>query len=202
MKLNQRLNSCACACAMRASLMVAMLSLSLAAQAQKGSFVSVDELRELAFPGQVIEWQTLWVTQEQRQVMETILDHSFRALRVRYWGQGQRTTWIFDEIGKEFPITFGVIVENQRLVDVVVMEYRESRGGEVRYPFFSRQFQSLGLAPEQPPKLDGDIDGITGATLSVRAMKKIATLALFCHQLTPFSHSPDHESIVSSNLDN
>lgn len=167
--------------------------------AQKGSYVSLDELRQQAFPEQAVEWQTLWVTQPQREVMEAILGRSFRSLRVRYWGHEQRTAWVFEEVGKEMPITFGVIVDGDQIGDVVVMEYRESRGGEVRHPFFTRQFQQLKLTAEQPPRLDGNIDGITGATLSVRAMTKIATLALFCHQLTPFSADPD-PSIVHEDI--
>ncbi|WP_439133520.1 FMN-binding protein [Pseudomaricurvus sp.] len=165
------------------------------AHAQKGRYVSLDELRQQAFPDQAVEWQTLWVTQPQREVMEDILGRSFRSLRVRYWGHEQRTVWIFEEVGKEMPITFGVIVDGEQIDDVVVMEYRESRGGEVRHPFFTRQFQQLELTDEQPPSLDGHIDGITGATLSVRAMTKIATLALFCHQLTPFSAGPGPSTV-------
>ncbi len=166
--------------------------------AQRGAFVSVDELREQAFPGEPMTWQTLWVNKQQRETIEAILDHSFKSLRVRYWGKDQRTTWIFEEIGKELPITFGVIVEGGAIVDVVVMEYRESRGGEVRYPFFTRQFKGLGLDESRGPSLDQSVDGITGATLSVRAMKKIATLALFCHQLTPYSNTEHAEQPATS----
>jgi hypothetical protein len=177
---------------------------SATAAAQKGDFVSVDELRQQAFPNEKdLPWQTLWVTQVQRAAIEKILNRRFTALRIRYWGSGNRSTWIFSEIGKELPITLGVIVENSQIVDVVVMSYRESRGGEVRYPFFTHQFRGLELFPSNAKgpadtadkgysntlfKLSDSIDGITGATLSVRALKKIATLALFCHQLTPFAN--------------
>ncbi len=170
-----------------------LLTLSVASVAQRGAFVSVDELREQAFPGEPMTWQTLWINKQQRETIETILDHSFRSLRVRYWGKDQRTTWVFEEIGKELPITFGVIVEDKTIVDIVVMEYRESRGGEVRYPFFTGQFKGLGLDDEKGLSLNQSVDGITGATLSVRAMKKIATLALFCHQLTPYSNTEHAE---------
>jgi len=176
---------------LRVGLAIILLAFSVLATAQRGTFVSADELRELAYPGDSLNWQTLWVTGEQRASMEAILDHSFKSLRVRYWGKDQRTTWVFEEIGKELPITFGVIVEGDSIVDIVVMEYRESRGGEVRYPFFTQQFKGIGLdlgdGSGDHYGLNGSIDGITGATLSVRAMKKIATLALFCHQLTPFA---------------
>ena len=74
-----------------------------------------------------------------------ILGHSFAGLRVRYWASGERTAWVFEEIGKELPITVGVVVDNNGIALLSILEYRESRGGEVRYPFFTQQFQSMGL---------------------------------------------------------
>ncbi len=156
--------------------------------AQRGAFLSIDDLRAQAFGSEDISWQTLWINGDQREQITNILGHSFAAMRVRYLGQGRTTLWKFEEIGKEQLITFGVTVTNGAIDDIAVMEYRESRGGEVRYPFFTSQFVGQQLSASGPPKLNGHIDGITGATLSVRAMKKVATLALFCHQLTPFSH--------------
>jgi hypothetical protein len=63
-----------------------------------------------------------------------------------------------------------------------VLEFRESRGWEVRYPFFTDQFGGIGLRPDL--QLDRPIDGISGATLSVRALKKLARLALYLTQQT------------------
>ncbi|NIB40207.1 FMN-binding protein [Pseudomaricurvus alkylphenolicus] len=180
---------------MKQLVVVLALLLSPFVCAQKGLFLSAEQLHERAFPGQDMSWKTLWITKDQRQSIERILNHSFRGIRIRYWGEGSRTVWIFEEIGKELPITIGVTVDAGTIADMAVMEYRESRGGEVRYPFFTDQFKGVALRTESPPKLDGHVDGITGATLSVRAMKKIATLALFCHQLTPFA---EHERTPAS----
>lgn len=134
-------------------------------------------------------WQTLWVNKALRAEIEQILDHRFSTLRLRYFGEQQRTGWILEEVGKELPITVAVVVENDLIHSVHILEYRESRGGEVRYPFFTQQFKQAGLAKKDSYQLDKSIDGITGATLSVRALKKVATLALFCHQQTPFAQS-------------
>ncbi|MBE9539475.1 MAG: FMN-binding protein, partial [Proteobacteria bacterium] len=46
------------------------------------------------------------------------------------------------------------------------------------------QFNSAKLEAGKSYSLDKNIDGITGATLSVRALKKIATLALYCDRQT------------------
>ena len=60
---------------------------------------------------------------------------------------------------------------------IKVLEFRESRGWEVRHAFFTDQFRAARLTKDR--NLDRDIDGISGATLSVRAMKKLAALALY-----------------------
>lgn len=175
-------------------LLICVGLLSSGALAQKGQFLTTEDFHKLAFPEQEMKWQTLWVNKTLRAEMEEILNHSVAGLRIRYWGHGQRTAWMFEEIGKELPITVGVVVEGDSIDQVHIMEYRESRGGEVRYPFFTKQF--IGVKLEQNAervKLDSHIDGITGATLSVRALKKIATLALFCHQQTPFAKTDTSE---------
>lgn len=161
--------------------------LSSGALAQKGQFLTTEDFHKLAFPEQAMKWQTLWVNKTLRADMEKILNHSVRGLRIRYWGDEKRTAWIFEEIGKELPITVGVVVDSDRIDQVHIMEYRESRGGEVRYPFFTKQFIGVKLEKKQDRvKLNNHIDGITGATLSVRALKKVAVLALYCHQQTPY----------------
>ncbi|WP_207952006.1 FMN-binding protein [Pseudomaricurvus alcaniphilus] len=167
--------------------MLILVLVAPAASAQRGVFLTTDEFRQRAFPAAEVVWQTLWVNAEQRQHIEAILGRKFPTLRIRYWGMGQKTAWIFEEIGKELPITIGVVVDAGQVAETQVLEYRESRGGEIRYPFFTSQFQGLQLGSNDSLALDGHIDGITGATLSVRAMTKIVTLALFCHRQTPFS---------------
>lgn len=124
--------------------------------------------------------KALWMTGELKTVTSQVLQHPPSKLRQRYWQQGQRSVWIMDEIGKEKPITVGIVVDNGQIHDLKVLAFRESRGWEIRYPFFTQQFQQAGLAKQQ--QLSQNIDNITGATLSVRAVKKLARLALIYHQ--------------------
>lgn len=125
--------------------------------------------------------QVLWVPQELRQELED--DFGWRAgLRVRYWQDGRRTAWILDEIGKDQPITAGVVVGDRGIERVEVLVFRESRGWEVKFPFFTDQFAGATLASDRD--LDRRIDGITGATLSVRAMTRMARVALRLHDET------------------
>ena len=88
---------------------------------------------------------------------------------------------ILEEIGKVKPITAGFIVEDNRLTEIQILIYRESHGWEVRYPFFTRQFSGLRL--DEDMKLDSNIDGISGATLSVGAIERLSRLALYFHSM-------------------
>lgn len=108
-----------------------------------------------------------------------MLGHAFGSLRVRYWFNGETSAWILDEIGKELPITIGVAVAQGAIRDVRILEFRESRGWEVRFPFFTDQFREATLRDDG--RLDRKIDNITGATLSVKAVTRIARVALVFH---------------------
>jgi hypothetical protein len=77
------------------------------------------------------------------------------------------------------PITIGVVVTDNEIARVKILAYRESRGGEVRYSAYTKQY--LGAALTDNNRLDQSIDGITGATLSVWAVNKVAALALYYH---------------------
>lgn len=122
----------------------------------------------------------LWLTPDLKARAAKVLEHPYAGMRVKYWREGDRTAWVIDEIGKERPITIGVIVNEGRIAQVQVLAFRESRGGEVRYPFFTKQFVNVGL--KDGDRLDGRIDGITGATLSVWAVTKVSRLALMFHR--------------------
>ena len=153
--------------------------------------MSEEKFYQSAFGDKPLSWQTLWVSTENRQVIASILNHRFTTLRIRYQGSEQKTAWVFEEIGKEMPITIGVIINQGKVEKTLVLEYRETRGGEIRHPFFLNQFEGASLLTSDEDKnLDKTIDGITGATLSVRAMKRVVRVALYCHQLTPFHQQP------------
>lgn len=123
--------------------------------------------------------QMLWLTPAIKQRAAGILGHDYPGLRVKFWRQGARTAWVLDHVGKEQPITMGVLVEGGQILNIEVLAYRESRGGDIRHGFFRRQFERATLKPGD--RLDRSIDGITGATLSVNAMSKVARLALAFH---------------------
>ena len=87
-----------------------------------------------------------------------------KVLRLRYWDNNTKRAWILEEIGRDKPITVGLVTSNGKIFDVKVLIFRESRGWEVRYPFFTDQFKDATLTTER--NLDRKIDGISGATIS------------------------------------
>ncbi|MDF2444841.1 MAG: hypothetical protein K0S46_77 [Moraxellaceae bacterium] len=156
-------------------LMVLLLAGGSGAQAD----TPLSQFLRQTFAGAEPPTQMLWLTPPIKQRAAAILGHEFPGLRTKYWRQGERTAWVLDEIGKEQPITMGVVVEQGQIVNIEVLAYRESRGGEIRHGFFRRQFDRATLKPGD--RLDRHIDGITGATLSVSAMTRVARLALALH---------------------
>lgn len=126
--------------------------------------------------------QRVWIRAELKDKIEKVLQHKPHFLRTKYWQQGTRTVWVLEEVGKEKPITIGIVTEwgelGAKIEDVKVLAYRESRGWEVKHSFFTQQFKGLRLKVSEKAALNKNIDGITGATLSVAALKKMATVAL------------------------
>ncbi len=148
-------------------------------------YLSPERFLSEAFGGQVPKPARLWIKGGLKRQVREILGHDLGVLRLRYWGRDRRTAWILEEIGKERPITVGLVVDHGRLQQVRVLVYRESRGWEVRHPFFTDQFTGAGLSDDQT--LDKNIDGISGATLSVRALTRLARLALLLHRHSKFN---------------
>ena len=145
--------------------------------AQAAVYQSNEAFLSAAFEGEPPRPAFVWLRGEIKKTVKRILGHSYAGLRVRYWKKGQRTAWILEEIGKERPITTGIVIDQGAIQRVRVLAFRESRGGEVRHSYFTRQFLEARLNSEE--KLDRHIDGITGATLSVNALKRLARLALY-----------------------
>lgn len=139
--------------------------------------MTAEEFLQSSFPEAAPQTQTVWLNDELKQEISKFLYRDYRKLRVRYWQQGERSAWIFDEIGKERPITIGLVLNGEAIETVKILAFRESRGWEVKYDFFTDQFRGIKLTEKN--RLDQHIDGITGATLSVNAVKRATQLALF-----------------------
>ena len=120
--------------------------------------------------------ETLWMKEGLKKQVADILQHTPGFLRARYWSDGTTYVWVLNEVGKTQAITFAVRVAADRIEGFQVLAFRESRGWEIKHDFYTEQF--IGAGVNDDLNLDKPIDGITGATLSVRASKKVAQMAL------------------------
>ncbi len=130
--------------------------------------------------GADFESKVIWFDEALRAQLTTQLKYLPSSPRLRYWQAENKRAWIVEEIGRDKPITLGFIVQNNTITKFEVLVFRESRGYEIRYPAFAQQLNHMGLemAGEQL-KLNQPVDNITGATLSVNAVKKMARFVLY-----------------------
>jgi len=118
---------------------------------------------------------------DTRKRAEAALGHRYSGLRLRYWLQNGTSAWIIDEKSKDMPMTIGIGINPEGEIAVIeLLVYREPRGGEIHQAAFRKQY--LGLRLTGNNALSGPVDGITGATLSVDALNRVAAMALVLHQ--------------------
>lgn len=135
------------------------------------------------FGGRLPEARALKLSAAHQAMMKRFLGHSYQPSTIRYWAVGGTFVVILDEIGKTQPITTGFVVKGGRIEEVKVLIYRESHGSEVSRSSFTKQFRKAGLGADG--KLDRRVDGIAGATLSVRALTGLARVALYLDKVAP-----------------
>jgi len=154
-------------------------------------YLSLEEAPRVVFPeADSIERKDVPATDELRERMQELIGREKPSLWEPFYitytahrkGELLGYAVICEEIGKHRQITFIVAVSPAgRVRDVAVLIYRESRGSEVKYPGFTRQFRGKSLA--EPIAHRRDIRNITGATLSARALSRGVRKALALLQL-------------------
>ena len=154
-----------------------LLSVFLVPGVMAEDYLSTEDFLGQVFGAEVPAPEKMWISEEQRQVATNTIGLGRPPIRVHYWREGQRSAWILKEIGKERPITIGVGINQGKVESVRILSFRESRGWEVKYPYFTDQFG--GATADDNNRLDRRIDGITGATLSVNAVQKVVRWAIY-----------------------
>lgn len=129
--------------------------------------------------GEMPKAQVLELSSTQLAGLKKILGHDYDQKSIRYWQVSGKTAWILSEIGKTEPITTGYVIKDGAIVETKVLIYRESHGWEVSRPFFTKQFVGARLNGD---RMSRQIDGIVGATLSVRALTRLSAAALYLNQ--------------------
>lgn len=127
--------------------------------------------------GAIPATQAITLSSTQQRQVRAILGKNYKTKAIRYWTRNGKTAFILEEIGKTEYITTGLVVKNGKIESVKVLVYRETHGWEVARTAFTNQFKGTSLKPNG--QISRSPRNIAGATLSVRALTKLARLALF-----------------------
>lgn len=168
-------------------LIIAILILAVNAASAQGTykpadrvFVKTSDYVKSFFDGETPNKETVWVIGDLRDNITAVINNAEGTpVRYRYWRKDDRTLWVLDSVARTMPITAGVVVENGRIIDISVLTYRETRGHEVQSRTHRAQYYGATITTNN--SLDKPINGISGSTLSVNSMKRMARIALLLH---------------------
>ena len=123
-----------------------------------------------------IRMHIIKLDKHMKKQVEIQVKQRFYRDKLYYWTISQSDTTITyafldNVIGKSMPITFMVILNiDGDIINANVIKYREAYGGEVGNKGWLRQF--INLNNNSGYNIGKDIDGISGATISVKSMSK------------------------------
>lgn len=144
-----------------------------AAPAYAAQYLTAEQAQQALFPsGTRFAPHPLELNAEQKQAIEQAAGVRVRDLKPMVWRAfaGERPAgWFFVDqvIGKHEFITYALALDPDGAVrGIEVMDYRETYGYEIRNAEWRRQF--AGKRNGDALKLGGDIQNVTGATLSCR----------------------------------
>lgn len=134
-----------------------------------------EEALNIAFPeADRIEERTVIIREEQKERIQSLAKVEKNSGTFTYYeGIKENETIgyavITNASGKFSYITFMVVVDPKGRIEMVeVLVYWELYGAEIRQNRFLQQFR--GKTINDPLRLNSDIDAVTGATISSRAM--------------------------------
>jgi len=149
-----------------AALGLGSLGAVVSIEAQATVYLSVAEAQQAMFPAQLLSAQELRLDDAQRAAIAQASGMRSSAFKPQVWRAPEGGWFLVDAvIGKSELITYALgLNADGHVRQLEILEYRESHGGEVRYPRWRDQFKGKG--PDDPVALGEDIQGISGATLS------------------------------------
>ena len=136
---------------------------------------------EKMYNGTEQEKKRIIIKAPTKKILKKIMGENYRKAIFSYWVKDNKTIWILNSIGKYKPITAGFVVENCKIDSAHVLVYREQIGYEIKYPSFLSQMNGKKLRKDI--KLNENLDNISGATLSVNSMDRMARIALLLDSL-------------------
>lgn len=157
------------------TLFILVLGCTLVSEGRAEVYLTPEQAIDLAFPdADEVQRQSLSLNAELRaRIQERSRNRvAFSKMDV-YIGMSQGKpvgyAMIHHVKGKARPITFMTVIgPDGKVRQVEILAYRESHGGEIRYPSFLKQF--IGKNISDPIRNKMDIRNISGATISCRAV--------------------------------
>ncbi|MDB5988303.1 MAG: FMN-binding protein [Nevskia sp.] len=136
-----------------------------------------------AFGGSAPPAQLMDLDANKQGQLSAVFGKSYPQARLRYWKANGKSAWVLEDLGKPgYQLTTaGFVVKGGAIEMARVLIYRESRGEQVGEASFLKQFDGARLVGAS---LDRNIDNISGATLSVLMMQRMARAAIKLDSLT------------------
>lgn len=163
------------------------LTLALSVTTMGKELLSVEEAQHHLFPmNPTFEKQKIILTKkEEKSIKKYSGSKVSKDLEIWKATSGSKLEgWFFIDktIGKHEYITYALGIDSDgQVTGLEVLDYRETYGGEVSE--FSWRKQFLGKKNGDNFKLDDDIDGISGATLSSRNLTAGVKKLCYLHKI-------------------
>jgi len=167
-------------------------------------YLTADEAQKLCFPqADRFEERVHQFTAEQKKAIEKQSGEPVRLRGQRYWIAHQGTNvlgvLVADHVlGKHEIIDYVVaLAPDGKVLQIEILEYRESHGYEIRGDKWREQFK--GKTTKDKLRLNGDIYNISGATISCRNVtdgikRVLATFELVLRPALPVDRVPDQSA--------
>lgn len=143
-----------------------LVALMASAPARATVYLSIEDAQQAMFGASAMTAQPLTLDATQMKAIEQASGVPVRGSLLRVWRAADGGWFLLDAvIGKSELISYAIGLDaDGRVKQVEVLEYRESHGGEIRYPGWRKQF--VNKKPGDELRVGDDIQGISGATLS------------------------------------
>jgi len=136
---------------------------------------------EKIFQGPPPEPGYLWIKPSIRPKIEAVIMHGYNGFRIKYWDKNEKTVWILEDIAKEKPVCVGIITYQEKIISLDIIFSNGKWGKQIQNINFINQFENVEI--DEKGILNKNIDGISGATLSVNVVSRLAQLALLLDKI-------------------
>jgi Na+-translocating ferredoxin:NAD+ oxidoreductase RnfG subunit len=132
------------------------------------SYFTVEQAQQAIFPGEKLATAFVTLSDEQLLQIKKLSDGNVNGKEIKAWKAAGGGWFFVDEVlGKHEQITYALALNADGSIrKIEIMDYRESRGYEIRTPGWRKQF--VGKTIRDPLQLNQDIGNISGATLSCK----------------------------------